>query len=89
MKQANGGSIPDGATGQNPWARVNPFNPCKPVYSKTCHLYIGFGYYQPGEDIEGVDPETIAAPPSAPWLFDPNDYPTVDGGATMSGANGE
>jgi len=32
-------------------ARVNPFNPCKPFYSSTCHRYPPFGYYE-GEDWE-------------------------------------
>jgi hypothetical protein len=32
--------------GANPYARVNPFNPCKPVYSQTCHRYTPFGAYQ-------------------------------------------
>jgi hypothetical protein len=32
--------------GADPYARVNPFNPCKPVYSQTCHLYAPFGAYK-------------------------------------------
>jgi hypothetical protein len=32
--------------GADPYARVNPFNPCKPVYSQTCHLYPPFGAYK-------------------------------------------
>jgi hypothetical protein len=36
--------------GADPYARVNPFNPCKPVWSQTCHLRWPFGYYKPGED---------------------------------------
>jgi IPT/TIG domain-containing protein/thrombospondin type 3 repeat protein len=36
--------------GADPYARVQPFNPCKPVWSKTCHLRIPFGYYKPDED---------------------------------------
>src|SRR5205823_2549825 len=35
----NGGDLPDGV-GANPWARVQPFNPCKPVFSKTCHTIV-------------------------------------------------
>ncbi len=31
-------------------ARVNPFNPCKPVYSDTCHLHPPFGYYPDSDD---------------------------------------
>ncbi|MCW3009754.1 MAG: hypothetical protein JWO90_158 [Solirubrobacterales bacterium] len=42
----SGGATP------NPKARVNPFNPCKPYYSSTCHRYPPFDYYQDGEDWE-------------------------------------
>jgi hypothetical protein len=52
--------------GTNPWARVQPFNPCKPVFSKTCHTHPPFGYYQDDEDWEGLAPEVAAAPPYAP-----------------------
>jgi hypothetical protein len=34
----------------NPLARVNPYNPCKPVYSDACHNPAPIGYYEPGED---------------------------------------
>jgi hypothetical protein len=44
----------------NPWARTNPFNPCKPVYSKTCHNHPPFGYYE-GEDWEGAAPDWASA----------------------------
>jgi IPT/TIG domain len=30
----------------DPYARTNPFNPCKPVYSQTCHLHPPFGMYK-------------------------------------------
>jgi hypothetical protein len=36
--------------GADPYARVNPFNPCKPVWSQTCHLHPEFGYYGSQED---------------------------------------
>ena len=36
--------------GTNPAARVNPFNPCKPYYSDTCHRYAPFDYYVETED---------------------------------------
>jgi hypothetical protein len=36
--------------GADPYARVNPFNPCKPVWSQTCHLRWPMAYYKPGED---------------------------------------
>ena len=29
----------------NPWAYVNPFNPCKPFNSSRCHAHPPFGYY--------------------------------------------
>jgi hypothetical protein len=33
------------APGPNPWAYVNPFNPCKPFDSERCHSHPPFGYY--------------------------------------------
>jgi hypothetical protein len=53
----------------NPWARVQPFNPCKPVWSKTCHLHPPFGYYGENEDWAGMDPRNLNPPPAAPWLY--------------------
>src|SRR5437588_5809830 len=73
LKVSNGGPIPDAVT-PNPWARVQPYNPCKPVFSKTCHLYYPFGYYADNEDWRGVDPSTLGAPPAAPWTFDSADF---------------
>ena len=55
--------------GTNPWARVNPYNPCKPVYSKTCHLHWPFKYYGEDEDWVGLYPIAINPPPAAPWLY--------------------
>jgi hypothetical protein len=66
-------------TDPNPWARVQPFNPCKPVRSETCHQYVEFGYYEPGEDYMGADPTFYGPPPLAPWLYDPDDYPLANG----------
>ena len=40
-----------GHPGTNAWARVQPFNPCKPVDSPTCHKYAPFGYYEDNEDV--------------------------------------
>lgn len=31
--------------GGDPYARVQPFNPCKPVYSDACHVHPPLGYY--------------------------------------------
>jgi hypothetical protein len=52
--------------GSDPYARVNPFNPCKPVWSQTCHLRIPFGYYGPNED--WAFPQSLMAtlPPPGP-----------------------
>jgi hypothetical protein len=72
------GPLPAG-TDPNPWARVQPYNPCKPVWSKTCHLRIPFGYYQNTEDWAGPDPADYPAPPLAPWLYDSDDDPVANG----------
>jgi hypothetical protein len=53
----------------NPWARVQPYNPCKPVWSKTCHLHWPDGYYPDDEDWIGRDPRDLKPPPAAPWLY--------------------
>jgi hypothetical protein len=39
-----------GAPTPNRYARVQPFNPCKPINSDACHNSPPFGYYPPGED---------------------------------------
>jgi hypothetical protein len=46
---------PNGLThpGTNSWARVDPFNPCKPVFSETCHNHPPFNYYADDEDWQG------------------------------------
>jgi hypothetical protein len=36
-------------TAANPWAYVNPFNPCKPFNSERCHAHPPFGYYESDE----------------------------------------
>ena len=38
--------------GDNPWAYVNPFNPCKPFNSERCHSHPPFGHY----DSDGAPP---------------------------------
>ena len=49
----------------NPYARVNPVNPCKQVYSQTCHTHVPFNYYE-DEDWEGITPEQAGPPPVIP-----------------------
>jgi hypothetical protein len=53
-------------SGTNPYARVNPFNPCKPVFSQTCHRHIPFGYYGTTEDWAGMDPSDAGPPAVTP-----------------------
>jgi hypothetical protein len=55
------------APGSDPYARVNPFNPCKPLWSAICHLHPEIGYYPNSEDWAAPTPdEIIAAGGSAP-----------------------
>jgi IPT/TIG domain-containing protein len=66
----NGDTPHDGTDGQpnyqpNAYARVQPFNPCKPVYSETCHRHPPFGYYN-GEDWAGLNPADAGAPGVTP-----------------------
>jgi IPT/TIG domain-containing protein len=65
--------------GPNPWARVQPYNPCKPITSATCHRHPSFGYYSTDEDWVGPAAETVGAQPAAPWLYDPDDLPLAHG----------
>jgi hypothetical protein len=61
-----------GTTTPNPYARVQPFNPCKPVFSNTCHRHPPFGYYGDTEDWQGPDPAAAGAPGIVPGpLFGP------------------
>jgi hypothetical protein len=57
----------------NPWAYVNPFNPCKPFKSERCHEHPPIGYYE-GDDMPPVGPD---APPGYPGSAPatPNDGP--------------
>ena len=58
--------------GRNPWSRVQPFHPCKPVMSSTCHKHPPFGYYG-DEEIWGGVPRSAAGPqPTAPWTYLPD-----------------
>jgi hypothetical protein len=60
----------------NPWARVQPYNPCKPVWSATCHLHWPFGHYQDGEIWWGIDRSDAGPQPASPW--DPALYPDTE-----------
>jgi hypothetical protein len=66
------GPLPDGV-GPNWWARVQPYNPCKPLWSSTCNLHPPFGYYGDTEDWQSPDPAYAGAQPQAPWMYDAND----------------
>jgi hypothetical protein len=46
----------------NPWAYVNPFNPCKPFNSERCHEYPPVGYYD-SDEVPPIGPEP---PPGYP-----------------------
>jgi len=54
--------VPPGSGHNNPLARVNPYNPCKPIYSGACHNPAPIGYYDPGEDWAS-DTTPATAPP--------------------------
>ncbi len=60
----SGHNVPTDPAVDNPgtdrYARVDPFNPCKPVYSEACHKFVPLGYYVKGdqyvEDWAGAKP---------------------------------
>ena len=52
-------------THTNRLARVNPFNPCKPIQSADCHNPAPLGYYPPGEDWQS-DTTPATAPQMGP-----------------------
>ena len=62
----------------NPWARVQPYNPCKPVRSATCHLHPDFGYYGQTEVWWGINRSDAGPQPESPW--DPAMYPNTQPG---------
>lgn len=49
LNPANGGRH----DGSDPNARVQPFNPCKPLNSAYCHRYAPNGYYKEEQDAQG------------------------------------
>jgi hypothetical protein len=49
-------------SGTNPYARVQPYNPCKPVWSDTCHQHFPGGYYKDTEDWAGLTPGQAGPP---------------------------
>jgi hypothetical protein len=55
-------------SGTNPWARTQPFNPCKPIWSETCHSHPPFDYYEKTEDwASPCQPDELGFPsPSGP-----------------------
>jgi hypothetical protein len=57
----------------NPWSRVQPYNPCKPVWSHVCHKHPPFGYYDPGELFGGQDRDVVGPQPTAPWTWPGSD----------------
>jgi hypothetical protein len=57
--------------GTNPWAYVNPFNPCKPFNSERCHTHPPFGHY----DSDGAPP--VGPNPPAGY---PGSHPTTPDG---------
>ncbi|HEX8645308.1 MAG TPA: IPT/TIG domain-containing protein [Thermoleophilaceae bacterium] len=67
-----GAGSPGFDDGANPWSRVQPYNPCKPVRSHTCHLYVPPGYYEDGEIWGGVKRENAGPAPVSPWTYLPN-----------------
>ncbi len=53
-------------THNNPLARVQPFNPCKPIYSDACHAHPPYNYYPATPDFtEDWASDTY---PDSPWL---------------------
>jgi hypothetical protein len=66
----NPGTLGSIEAGYRYYSRVQPFNPCKPVWSSICELHPRFGYYGPDEDwmgygVPGAD-QPIPAPGARP-----------------------
>jgi hypothetical protein len=68
-------TYPYGDATVNPWSRVQPYHPCKPVWSHTCHLHAPFGYYDQAEEWGGQDRDEVGPQPTAPWTW-PGSHPT-------------
>jgi hypothetical protein len=49
--------------GSNPYAYVNPFNPCKPFNSSRCHAHPPFGYYA-SDGVTPIGPNPPAGYPA-------------------------
>jgi hypothetical protein len=49
--------------GTNPWAYVNPFNPCKPFRSARCHSHPPLGYYD-SDQVPPIGPDPPAGYPA-------------------------
>jgi hypothetical protein len=49
--------------GTNPYAYVNPFNPCKPFNSSRCHAHPPFGYYA-SDEVTPIGPNPPAGYPA-------------------------
>jgi hypothetical protein len=73
----------DGAPAPNPWARVHPFNPCKPLWSARCHLHPPFGAYPQEEDWAsplGFYPADFEWSPALPPEIAPDTPPATPAG---------
>jgi hypothetical protein len=49
------------AGGSDPYARTNPLNPCKPLWSSICHQHPPFGYYGATEDWAAPTQDQVVA----------------------------
>jgi hypothetical protein len=52
-----------GSPPPNPWAYVNPFNPCKPFRSSRCHAHPPFGHYD-ADEVPPIGPNPPAGYPA-------------------------
>jgi hypothetical protein len=61
----------------SPWSKVQPYNPCKPVWSHTCHLHPPFGHYDAGELYAGIPRDDAGPQPAAAWVFPGSTLPNA------------